>query len=151
MIRRAEQSDRMAILSMVKRFHVESGVGLDFSPAMAMATIDRVLGDDDALALVFEIDGKLRGVFAAIIHPHFFSIERCAQELVWWVEPAYRGRGAVKMLAEYEVWARSKGCHAVNMVGLGTDPVTTRLYERHGYTAQERHFLKRLRLPLHEV
>nr|WP_286164911.1 GNAT family N-acetyltransferase [Ochrobactrum sp. J50] len=96
------------------------------------------------MALVLELDGGLRGIFAATIQPHFFSLEICAQELVWWVDPAYRGRGAVKMLAEYEAWARSKGCHAVNMVGLGGDPVTTRLYERHGFTAQERHFLKRL-------
>lgn len=144
MIRQAAQSDRMAILSMVRRFHAESGVGLEFNPAVAMVTIDHVMHDDDSLALVLEIDSKLRGVFAATIMPHIFSVERCAQELVWWVDPAFRGRGAVKMLDEYEIWARSKGCHAVNMVGLGADPITTRLYERHGYIAQERHFLKRL-------
>jgi GNAT superfamily N-acetyltransferase len=144
MIRRAIVSDRLSILSMVKRFHAESGVGLAFSAALASQTIDRVLADDNSLALVLELDGGLRGIFAATIHQHFFSLEPCAQELVWWVEPAFRGRGAVNMLAEYEAWARSKGCHAVNMVGLGGDPVTTRLYERHGFTAQERHFLKRL-------
>lgn len=144
MIRRAIVSDRLSILSMVKRFHAESGVGLAFSPALAMQTIDRVLADENSLALVLEMDSGLRGIFAATIQQHFFSLELCAQELVWWVDPAYRGRGAVKMLAEYGTWARSKGCHAINMVGLGGDPVTTRLYERHGFTAQERHFLKRL-------
>lgn len=144
MIRQAVKADRLAILSMVKRFHAESGVGLAFSGALASQTIDRVLADDNSLALVLDLDGGLRGIFAAIIQQHFFSLELCAQELVWWVDPAYRGRGAVKMLTEYEDWARAKGCHAVNMVGLGGDPVTTRLYERHGYTAQERHFLKRL-------
>ena len=144
MIRRAVASDRLSILAMVKRFHAESGVGLAINPALAMQTIDRVLADENSLALVLEIDCGLRGIFAATIQQHFFSLEHCAQELVWWVDPAYRGRGAVKMLAEYEAWARSKGCQAINMVGLGGDPVTTRLYERHGFTAQERHFLKRL-------
>lgn len=144
MIRRAVTADRLAILSMVKRFHAESGAGLAFSAALASQTIDRVLADEHSLALVLEMDGGPRGIFAATIQPHFFSLELCAQELVWWVDPSYRGRGAVKMLADYEAWARSKGCHAINMVGLGGDPVTTRLYERHGFTAQERHFLKRL-------
>lgn len=144
MIRRAVVSDRLSILSMVKRFHAESGVGLAFNPALAMQTVDRVLADENSLALVLELDGGPRGIFAATIHQHFFSLELCAQELVWWVDPAYRGRGAVKMLSDYEAWARSKGCQAINMVGLGGDPVTTRLYERHGFTAQERHFLKRL-------
>ena len=144
MIRRATYSDRVAILAMVRRFHAESGAGLAFSAALARQTIDRVLADENSLALVLEMDGGLRGIFAATIHQHFFSLELCAQELVWWVDPSYRGRGAVKMLADYEAWARSKGCHAINMVGLGGDPATTRLYERHGFTAQERHFLKRL-------
>lgn len=144
MIRLAQKDDRLAILAMCRRFHAESGVGLSFNPASAITTIDHVLSSNDTLALVLDLDDAVHGIFAAAIVPQMFSTDRCAQELIWWVEPAYRGRGAVRMLAEYEAWARRKGCQAINMVGLGGDPVTARLYERHGYTAQERHFLKRL-------
>lgn len=143
MIRRATVDDRMSILSMSKRFHEEIGVAVAFNPAMALASIDRALNDENCLVLVFDVDRPI-GMFAASIQPHFFSIERVATELVWWVDPAFRGRGAVAMLAAYEDWARSMGCAVINMVGLGADPVTTRLYERHGYLAQECHFIKRL-------
>jgi len=129
---------------MCTKFHAESGVELSFNPTTAIMTIDQVLAMKDAFVSVFDVDGSLKGIFAAAILPQLFSTDKTAQELIWWVDPAYRGRGAVKMLADYEAWARSKGCQAVNMVGLGGDPVTTRLYERHGYKAQERHFLKRL-------
>lgn len=144
MIRRAVTADRLNILAMCRRFHAESGVGLSFNATTAIITIDQVLAMKDAFVSVLDVDGTLKGLFAAAIVPQLFSTDRTAQELIWWVDPDYRGRGAVKMLAEYEAWARSKGCQAVNMVGLGGDPITTRLYERHGYTAQERHFLKRL-------
>lgn len=144
MIRVAQDSDRLAILDMCRKFHTESGVKLTFNQAVAISTIDQVIASNDALALVLDLDEAIRGIFAAAIVPNMFSIERCSHELMWWVDPSYRGRGALKMLTEYEAWAKAKGCAAVNMVGLGADPATTRLYERCGYIAQERHFLKRL-------
>lgn len=144
MIRRATAADRLTILDMCRQFHAESGVALSFNNATAAVTIDRALSDANTLVLLLDVDGRARGMFAAAIFPQMFTAERVAQELVWWVEPTYRGRGAIAMLTEYETWARAKGCVAVNMVGLGGDPVTTRLYERNGYVAQERHFLKRL-------
>lgn len=144
MIRLAQYGDRLAILDMCRKFHAESGVRLAFNQAVAITTIDQVIASPDALALVLELDDVIRGVFAAAIVPNMFSHERCAQEMMWWVNPAHRGRGAIQMLAEYEAWAKSKGCSAINMVGLGADPVTTHVYERCGYIAQERHFLKRL-------
>ncbi|WP_370878732.1 GNAT family N-acetyltransferase [Phyllobacterium ifriqiyense] len=102
---------------------------------------DTLISNPAMLCLVLDDSGP-QGVLAAQSGTLPLAPVKVASELIWWIEPAYRGRSAVAMLDAYEEWAREQGCVFVNMVGLGADPLTTRLYERRGYSATERHFMK---------
>lgn len=144
MIRPALPSDRNRVLAMAKAFHAAAGLPFAFSAPMASMLFDAALVDDDRLCLIYEQDGFAVGVLAAHAAPHMLAPVKAAHEIMWWIEPDHRGQAANRMLHAYEEWARSRDCVLIHMVGLGSDPVTTKLYERHGYRAAERHFMKPL-------
>jgi GNAT superfamily N-acetyltransferase len=141
MIRKAIAADKARVLMMAKAFHQASGVPLPFSAAAASVLFDAALADGDRLCLVHESDGIARGVLAAVAAPHHLAPVKVASEIIWWIDPDWRGRAAMKMLAAYEQWAVDRGCQYVGMVGLGADPAVSTLYARRGYQAVERHFL----------
>lgn len=144
MIRLAVENDRMTVIAMAKSFHAASGLPFPFSAPMADRIFRMALGSKDALCLVLDVDGKARGVLAAEAQMHRFAPVMMAFELIFWIEPDQRGQNGIPMLDAYEAWARGKGCMFANMVGLGGDPTTTKFYERRGYHAIERQFMKPL-------
>lgn len=144
-VRPATPSDRWRILAMAKAFHAASGSPLPFSAAMASLVADAAIADADKLCLVAATDdGAARGVLVAHAGPHHFSPVAIASELLWWIDPAFRGRAAGAMLAAYEAWATARGCAFIHMAGLGAAPGVAALYHRHGYQPAETHFLKPL-------
>jgi GNAT superfamily N-acetyltransferase len=145
MIRSALSGDRDRVLLMARAFHAAADLPFAFSAPMASLLFDAALADDDRLCLIYEQDGAAVGVLAAHAAPHMLAPVKAAHEIMWWIDPEYRGQAASRMLAAYEEWAKSRGCVLIHMVGLGSDPITSRLYERHGYRAAERHFMKPLR------
>ncbi|WP_244490281.1 GNAT family N-acetyltransferase [Rhizobium sp. Root483D2] len=134
----------MRVLAMAKAFHRASGAPFPFSAPMADALFHSALADADMLCLVQDAEGSARGVIVAEARPHRFTPVKMAFELIFWIDPEHRGRHAGAMLDAYETWARHRGCAFIHMVGLGGDPLTSRLYERCGYQAAERHFMKSL-------
>jgi GNAT superfamily N-acetyltransferase len=143
MIRRARKEDKSRVLIMAMDFHIASGMPFAFSAAHASLLFDACLSDPDRLCLVLDENGP-QGVLAAQAGELPLAPVKAASELIWWIEPQSRGRSALAMLDAYEQWAKERGCIYANMVGLGFDPVTTRLYERRGYVAAESHFMKAL-------
>lgn len=141
MIRKAISADKMQVLSMAKAFHEASGIPIPFSAAAASVLFSATLVDADRLCLVYEHDGIARGVLAAVAAAHHLAPVKVASEIIWWIEPEWRGRCAMKMLALYEGWAAERGCQYVSMVGLGGDPAVSKFYARRGYQAVERHFM----------
>jgi GNAT superfamily N-acetyltransferase len=94
---------------------------------------------------VVDIDpGGLVGMIALFCAPHPITGEPYADELCWWVEPAYRrGNLGLKLLRCAERWATTKGATMLKMVAPeGTD--IGRFYERVGYRAVETAYQKRL-------
>lgn len=145
MIRHATASDRDRVLLMARDFHRAAGLPFAFCPVTASMLFDAALHDDDRLCLVYErADGAPVGTLCAYAGPHMFAPVKVAQEIMFWIAPEHRGRGARGMMQAYEAWARSRGCALVHMVGLGADPVTTAFYQRLGYEPAERHFFKAL-------
>ena len=145
MVRRAVPADRDRLLMMAKAFHEASGTLLPFSFAAASLMAGRALTDPDKLCLVLSSDGcPAQGVLVAAASEHHFAPVRIATEIMWWIEPAFRGRAALDMLAAYEEWAADQGCDFVHMAGLGADPAVSALYRRRGYRAAETHFMKPL-------
>jgi hypothetical protein len=143
MIRRAEPGDKAAVLRMARDFHAASGTALPYSAATASMLFDACLAGGDRLCLVLDVDGA-HGTLVAQAGPHHFSPVRIATEIIWWVDPDYRGIDAMRFLPAYEAWARERGCQFASMVGLGSDPAVGRLYELRRYVPAERHYLKTL-------
>jgi hypothetical protein len=141
MIRPAIAGDKARVLVMAKAFHEASGVPIPFSAAAASVLFDAALADSNRLCLVYERNGMARGVLAAVAAPHHLAPVMVASEIIWWIDPAWRGLAATRMLAAYEQWAVECECQFIGMVGLGADPAVSKLYARRGYQAVERHFL----------
>jgi len=144
MIREAAERDRMRVLMMARDFHAASGIPVPFSAAYANSLFTTTLSDENRLCLVYAPGDVAQGVLAAQVTQLAIASVKAATEIMWWIEPAHRGRAAIQMLEAYEAWARERGCQFANMVGLGNDPEPARLYERRGYTPAERHFVKQL-------
>ena len=117
---------------------------IPFSAPYASLLFDASIQDPDRLCIVLDANG-VQGVLAAQAGFLPTAPIKAASELIWWIEPAHRGKAAIQMLDAYEAWARDRGCVLASMVGLGSDPLPGKLYERRGYTAAERHFMKPLR------
>ncbi len=144
MIRPAIASDKARVLVMAKAFHEASGVPIPFSAAAASVLFDAAIADCNRLCLVYVRDGMARGVLAAVAAPHHLAPVMLASEIIWWIDPDWRGIAAAEMLCAYENWAIERKCRYAGMVGLGADPAVSKLYTRRGYQAIERHFLKPL-------
>lgn len=142
MIRAAVQSDKLRVLVMARAFHAAAGLPFSFSAAHADAIFRASLEHEDRLCLVLDVDGVAQGALVAEAGPHPFGPAKMATELMWWIEPAHRGRAARQMIVEYEEWAKRRGCLFAHLAGLGEDPAAGRLYQRSGYSAVERHFMK---------
>lgn len=73
----------------------------------------------------------------------FNDLCNIACEVMWWVDPAAQGSGAVKALLE-AVTPACKGCVAIQMIHLESSlPQAAALYERYGFHLLERSYIKR--------
>ena len=145
MIRRVMMADKFRVLLLAKNFHEALGLPVPFNAAYASIVFDQFLDDPEKLCLVLDRDGGVQGVLAAQTGILPIAPVKAATEVIWWIEPEYRGRDALHMLTAYEAWAEEQGCSFVSMVGLGSDPQPTNFYERRGYIAAERHYMKPIR------
>jgi GNAT superfamily N-acetyltransferase len=102
--------------------------------------------DPKAFCCIYQPKERPEGILLASWFEHPFGPVNFAKETLWWIDPAHRGRGAIRMLDAYEAWADDKGCHFVSMAGMGADPDVSRLYERRGYRVAETHYLKPLKV-----
>ena len=97
---------------------------------------------------VAEIDGVVCGFLAAVLQPVWFSPgTRVALETAWWMDEAHRGRPeGVRLLLEFERWAKAEGTQAICMsdIVLEGDSAAERILERLGYQVTERTFVKGL-------
>lgn len=133
----ASFDDRPEIIRMLRDAHRAAGdiFPYPFSTEHAVDVATRHLVDDDCLALV--VPG---GMLLASCAPHPFAPVKYAFETVWWIDPDFRGGTlAVRMLRDYENWARGKGCAFITMASLVHSPVN---YEKFGYRETETHFIK---------
>lgn len=140
-IRPAREIERFEILAMCRDFHTASGIPLAFDPAYASLSVADFIADPAKLALVLVSDGMLGGILAASVTPSPLSPVLLAQEVIWWIAPALRGRAALPMLRAYDDWARGMGCAAVGVSALN-DPRVARLFGRAGFDLIENKFLK---------
>jgi GNAT superfamily N-acetyltransferase len=113
------------------------------NPEQATGFFVQLLKNPGGRILVSEYQGKLIGVFAFLVFPHFFSGEMTAGELLWYVEPEARKGGAgLKLLAAAEAMARDLGAKRMQMVAPTAE--IEQLYKRRGYHQVEVGYQRRL-------
>jgi hypothetical protein len=149
-IRLATEADKVAVIKLLAASHVAAGfadvgAGAVFAFPFEAAFAERLFLVHlmpRHLCMVHDVEGVPRGVLMAIAAQHPFGPVWLARETVWFIERAYRGLAAVKMLDGYESWARGLGCQYIGMAGMGDDPEVGRLYRRRGFAVAETHYLK---------
>lgn len=150
MIRAATAADKARVITLLR--HSRTAAGFDradgltgfsfpFDPAYA-ERLFLLHQMPRHVCLLHDVEGSAQGVLMASYDWHPFGEVRLARETVWWIEPDYRGLGAVKMLDAYEAWALANHCAFIGMAGLGADPNVGKLYARRGYRIAETHYLK---------
>jgi GNAT superfamily N-acetyltransferase len=145
-VRAATPADRDLITAMALRFHASTPyasllavdpirIGLLFDLATAQGVV-LVAENVEALDIL--------GFLGLVVLEHPLSGDRYAEEVAWWVEPAYRsGTLGPKLLREAEAWCRRAGCVFLKMAAPAGTTVGL-FYERQGYAAVETAFLKRV-------
>lgn len=136
MIRHATLADIPTILVMGKAFADEAGVtdlvGWDDESVTGLLT--SLIEHDDGLMIVGG-QSILGGV--AYAHP-FNNATKIFQEMFW----RSHGREGIKALRMAEEWMQDRGVSRSFMLGLDTMPNLDRFYQRLGYRAAERTFVK---------
>lgn len=141
MIREATEADIPQLLSMGAKFAVEARLHelSGYDPASVEALFRHLITDPMGILLMAE-----GGAAGGLVHPALFRRSHLTgMELFWWMNPESRGAGKALFLA-LEQAARDRGAHSWTMAtitGLGDDRLG-QLYERHGYRATDRNYLK---------
>lgn len=143
MIRQAVAEDGNGCLSLMKQFFEELAT-FPSDVRYGWALFSYYHQSPDTLALVYEEDGKIRGVLLAHSGDHDMGPMKVACEKLWFIQKEYRGRAWRPMMRAFESWAKDRGCACLSMTALAGNSGVGRLYERAGYVPLETTYLKRL-------
>lgn len=115
--------------------------------ASIIETLRGMLANPQAILLVIEHTGILRGMLGGLVYPHYFNAKQLAgQEVFLWVDPEYRFGLGSQLMQRAEQAARDLGAVSWSMISLAEirPEATARLYQRRGYRAAESVFIKAL-------
>ena len=149
-IRKAVAEDLHDCIYIGKRFAKESGYEkLKVNVEKAEATFWSAIEREDTLLLVVESEGQVVGVFLAMLAPAFFTDVILGVELMWYVLPEYRGKlgdTPIRILDEYEKWAKAGGASMINMVNIDllNGEKVAKIYKAKGYRLTENTFVKEI-------
>lgn len=143
-VRETTQLDDAVMLVFAKHFYDQlpyQDIDFDDQSCIAWLAIMR----RDGVLLLAESDGVPCGFAGGMFTPFIFNInERVGGELMWWVEPEYRGSGiGLELLNQLENSAYTAGARRWSMIALeDTAERVSRMYDHMGYTASERTYSK---------
>lgn len=145
MIRKGTREDLPYIVEMAGHFINQTNYNqvLRFMPRAIAELAEQVL--DVGIVFIAEDQGKRVGMICGLPFIEPIGHRKTLDELVWWVEPAYRGSSSVgpRLLRQFENWARQKQLDLCKMIA----PVGTNVgdyYTKRGYVPVETIYLKRL-------
>lgn len=142
-IRVANEGDLAHLTRMAKSFLEESGQPYEFDRAKTKQSFDDALMRNDMLVLLSVEEGKPNGFLVGHVASPLFSHDVAAIEVAWWVRPSHRGQPSnLKMIKQYETWARDNGAKVIGLTYLPDIQNLTTLYGRMGYHRSESNFIK---------
>lgn len=146
MIRSAKPEDVPEIVRLGSRSLVDgpyAGMIKDSPETSAEFALTVILGLKGKVLLYENDKGKICGLLAFIIFPHYFTKEPTATEIMWYVEPEERAGGAgLKLLWEAEKVAKEMGATRMGFSAPNED--VAGLYKRFGYKKLEVTYMKEL-------
>jgi len=103
-------------------------------------------GPKDCVVLLSIIEDKPVGMVAGLSREWIFSKEKHATEIVWWVDPEYRGEAGKELQEAFVFWANKGGCKYLHMTLLENKDKTKmkKLYEKQGFKLFEQAWVKEI-------
>lgn len=141
-IRKATVDDTIPVLELLREAH-EAALAkfFEFDSAMAERQWMTHLASTESICLVHDVGGEPRGVFVGAATNYPSGPVRLAIEVVFWVSPQYRGSAWLRIMREFESWAKDKGCAFTSVSSKQDERFSTAL-ERRGYAPAETHYLR---------
>lgn len=144
----AEESDWPEVLRMSRAFHEFSPYNhIPFSEIKIRRIFESYLKDPNRVIVILgEFDGEIKGVIVALVDEFYFSTERTAGEIIWWVDEDVRGSPLGKNLFDaFEYWGRQVGAKFINCTNTSGTTDLGRFYEKHGYHLAESVYIKEIK------
>lgn len=142
LIREASIADIPAVIEMGSRSLLEGPYRdlLADNPGVTSELATRLLTMPNARLLVAEDSGKLIGIFAFMVFPHYYSGEDVAGEMIWYVLPEFRPDGpGLEMLWAAEKMAHDLGAKKMQLTA-PTDEMASAYGKLRGYMKVETAF-----------
>lgn len=151
--RQARERDVPALIPLARQFAETAFPAIPPESASIEATIeDAAVGEEGSniYLQVLTFYGEPVGGFLGAVGGEYWAEDiLTAHEIVWFVHPKHRGREALTMLGDFEVWARESGAVMISVSRLeGVDPKVDlglhKLYTRRDYAPHTVTYIKTL-------
>ena len=124
------------LVAMAGKFYAKSGFAFEFCEHATAAVFGELIETDAAYVGIVD-----NGMICGIISPVLFGPSwTYAQELLWWSE----GGHGLKLLADFEDWARDNNANEVRMGSLDNLKPADTILTRRGYSRAEISYSKEL-------
>jgi GNAT superfamily N-acetyltransferase len=142
-LRLAQDKDRESFINMGSLFHQAGPYSnLPYSREKIGAIFDH---RDSNTLLLFLVDGDAPvGMLLGTVTEPYFSEDKVATELAWWVNPEYRRtKKSIELTLAFEDWAYRMGAKVVALASLDTSPASVgKFYESMGFKKREETYLR---------
>ena len=128
MIREPRVSDIEGLVLLLRKMHAETAYSaFELSETRVRETLLEFLDQDRGFfGRVMVTSGEISGVFFGHASQLWFSDELCGFDDLWYVAPGSRGSLlSARMVREFAVWSRERGCSAV-LVGVSSGVMVDR-------------------------
>jgi len=101
---------------------------------------------DAGVVLSLVEEGVVRGTMAGAIYDDFITGDVSCFEAFWYVDPAHRGKGGLKLFSRFEQEAKFRGAKRIWMIhllALNSEKME-RYYNKSGYDLKEKVYVKEL-------
>lgn len=131
---------------VARSFFDESGIGGELNFQHFCEQWSRLISLDAASIMIyFDYHDVPQGIIGGLCTQCTMTEDMTAQEVFWWVHPALRGSPhGIRLLREWEKWARSRGAKRIyvgNLYRLNNETMHS-IYSRLGYEPTEIHYVK---------
>ena len=146
-VRKATQEDTYDLLGLVKKFYKEGEYSfLKFDNEYVLNQIRTHLNLESNLCLVVEYENELVGFFFGVLGHTFFSQQKVATEVSWYVLKEHRRKNVGRpLLEEYFKWVENNDVVMSNLcyiVGIEEEDFLKKYYTEKGYFEKEVTYIK---------